>query len=149
VDTSQSRTGYITCLGNSTISWKSKNQNTVATSTSEAEYYALSDLIKEILYLLPIVEELGLKQPKPVIIHEDNQGTIAMANNHINNSRSKHIRVRFHFIREHIATKLIELKYCKSEDNVADILTKPLEKIKLMKFKGLMNLIDQEALYQK
>jgi hypothetical protein len=140
VDSSISRSGYVTYLGSSILSWKSKMQKTTATSTAESEYYALSSLTKELLYLLPLVQEFGIKQSLPIIIHEDNQGTIAMANKHINNSRSKHIRVKYHFVREHIENKMIQLQYCKSENNVADILTKPLERIKLSKFKEMLQL---------
>ena len=82
----RSTTGYVIKLGNSLISWKSRFQTTTATSTTEAEYYAVGDTLKEILYLLPIMDDLNMPQSLPIKVDEDNQGCIAVSKNMINTS---------------------------------------------------------------
>jgi hypothetical protein len=125
-DSRKSRTGYLTQIGGSTITWKSKMQATTAGSTCEAEYYAINDLLKEIRYILPLCKEFGIEQELPITLNEDNQGTIAMSEKRLNNTRSKHIDVRYHIIREFIENGTIYIRYCPTEKQLADILTKPL-----------------------
>jgi hypothetical protein len=122
----RSTTGYVIKLGNSLIAWKSRLQTTTASSTTEAEYYAVGDTLKEILYLLPIMDDLNMPQSFPIIIDEDNQGCIAVSKNMINTSRSKHIDIKYHFIREHVEDGIISLEYCPTGNMQADILTKGL-----------------------
>ena len=74
----------------------------------------------------------------PVLIFEDNQGTIALSKNPVNRSRAKHIDIRYHFIRSEIARGRVVVKYCPTENMVADIMTKPVTKVKLEKFKGFI-----------
>jgi len=93
-------------------------------SSTEAEYIALSNSVKEAISLGRLEES-----KEPILIFEDNQSTINISNNPIRNERSKHIDVRFHFIREKVNNKEIEIKYCSTDKMVADIMTKPLKKI--------------------
>lgn len=111
------------------MSWKSRLQQTVATSTTEAEYYAVSEAIKEILYLLPIANEVGSPQDLPIKLFGDNQGCIKLAENNQLTERSRHIDIKYHFIQEHIEEEKIKLEYVPTQNNVADILTKGLSKI--------------------
>jgi hypothetical protein len=140
LDQRRSTTGYVIKLGNSLISWKSRFQTTTATSTTEAEYYAIGDTLKEILYLLPIMDDLNMPQSFPIIIDEDNQGCIAVSKNMINTSRSKHVDIKYHFIREHVENGITSLEYCPTGEMQADILTKGLaepQHAKLTKLLGL------------
>ena len=91
LDSRKSTTGYVIYLGDSVISWKSRLQPTVAKSTTEAEYMALTEVISEVLYLIPILDCMGYKPAEAINIHEDNQGAIAISKNAINHARSKHI----------------------------------------------------------
>lgn len=127
-DSRKSTTGFLLKLGNSTISWKTRKQQTVALSTTEAEYYALSDTTKEVLYILPILKDMLVLIPMPIEIFEDNQGTIKIANNRINHDRSKHIDTKHHFILLHVNAKKIKITYCPTDLMTADILTKGLPK---------------------
>jgi transposase InsO family protein len=121
----KSVSGYVYLMNGGAISWKSKRQPIISLSSMEAEYIALSAASKESMWLHKIQKDLYIK-PEPMIIREDNQATIKMANNIINNDRSKHIDVRYHFIREKVSNNILQLEYCQTSDMVADIFTKPL-----------------------
>ena len=108
------------------MSWRSKKQNTVALSSAEAEYVALSSAAQESLWMRRLNSELGNPPEGPTIILEDNQSAIAMAKNPQFHGRAKHIDIRHHFIREQVSDGIIELKYCPTQEMVADMLTKGL-----------------------
>ena len=127
-DDRRSTTGFVTTLGSCPISWKTRKQPSVALSSCEAEYMALSDTTREMLYLRTFCLSLDLKQPEQNIVLSDNQGAIALSKGHgVKHSRSKHIDIRYHFVREQ-TTMLY--KYVSSDNNLADIMTKPLDRIK-------------------
>ena len=119
------------------ISWKSRKQQIVALSTCEAEYIALTAAVQEVMYLSHLVKSIGVTYDQLPIIYEDNQGTIALANNPTKHQRSKHIDVRYHFIRSEV-NKGFDLKYCPTKEMLADIMTKPATKQQLNKFKTLL-----------
>jgi len=142
----KSHSGYVFFKNNGAISWKSKKQSIVALSTMEAEYIALSNALKEALSLQRMEKSFQTKnseeEESPIIIFEDNQSAINTSNNLIRNDRSKHIDVRFHFIREKVANKEVQIKYCQSSNMIADILTKPLGKILFSKHCQSLGLVD-------
>jgi transposase InsO family protein len=122
----RSTTGYIITLGGAPISWKTRKQPTVALSSCEAEYMAMTEGTKEMLYLRDLCTDLGLEGNTKLTIYVDNQGAIALTmGNTGQHNRTKHIDVRYHFIREQ---KDITYKYIPSTENPADVLTKPLGK---------------------
>lgn len=125
-DSCKSVSGNVFLLNNSAISWRSALQSIVAASTCEAEYVALYSATKECMYLRQLLEEMGIDCASPTIIHEDNQPAIQVAQNHITNSKSKHMKLKFHFVRHAIGNKWIDVKYCSTSDMLADGLTKPL-----------------------
>jgi hypothetical protein len=129
-DTRRSTTGYICKLFGGCVSWKSQRQRTVATSTTEAEYMALYSGTQEITWLKQMLLELGIMDANPTVIFQDNQGSIALAENPVYHQRTKHIDVKYHFIRKKIEDKVIQLRYCATDEMVADIMTKNLVKIK-------------------
>lgn len=124
LDDRKSTSGYVFTVGGGAISWKSKKQSCVALSTAEAEYIALSQAAQEAVWLRSLNVDLKLKMTAPIVIYEDNQSAICIAKNPQSHGRSKHIDIKFHYIREQVQQKTIELKYCKTEDMVADLLTK-------------------------
>ena len=129
IDTRRSITGYIFTLGNSFISWQSKKQTNVAKSTAEAEYVALSTTSSEAKWLKQLLSEMNLKIGT-IIIMSDNQSAIKIASNPIYHSRTKHIDIHWHFIRELIENKEIKVEYCQSISQPADFLTKSVDSTK-------------------
>jgi len=125
-DTSKSVSGYVFLLAGAPISWHSTTQSVVALSSMESEYIAVCAATQEAIWLKSIIEELGLGCTKPLIIAEDNKSTIEFADHPGHHRKTKHIQRRFHYVREQLQEGNIRLKYCRGEDNVADIFTKPL-----------------------
>ena len=120
------------------ISWKSKKQTSVALSTCEAEYMALCLAAQEGKYLMSFLNEVMDLNQTQFVISCDNQGANALAKNPINRKRSKHIDIRYHFIRDEISEGRLSLQYIPSEENIADIFTKSISAIKLKKFKSMI-----------
>jgi len=137
-DTRRSTTGYIFLVSGSPVSWSSKVQKTVARSSVEAEYMALSAAAQEAMYLKTLIEELGFEVQLPMTIFQDNQGSIFLAEGKGNHSRTKHIDIRHHFIRDLVEDKLIHVTYLPSNRNLADIFTKPLDQLKFAAHRGAM-----------
>ena len=119
--------GVAVTVGKSSVSWFSSTQKIVTLSTTEAEYVALGDGVKEALFakgvhffIIPSISENCIK------MFLDNDGAISLANNPLNSARTKHIDVRFHFIRELTRSKTISVEYVPTKEQRADILTKVL-----------------------
>jgi hypothetical protein len=125
--------GYVFMVNGSPISWKSRIPPTVALSTTEAEYMALSTATQECLYLRMLLKELGYKQ-KPTTIFCDNQGAIFLAKNTATKPRTKHINIRHHFIRDCIRNEDIQVEYIDTNNMTADVFTKALPRVKFEKF---------------
>ena len=125
----KSTTGYVVFHGNNLISWNSKLQPIIATSTMEAEYVALSSVVKEIMYLRNLLAEIGFPQHGPSTVNEDNQACIKLASNTGQfYPRSKHIDLRYHHSRKAVEDKIIKLNFCPTSNMLADVLTKALPK---------------------
>jgi len=126
VDDRKSTSGYIFQIAGGPVSWRSRKQDTVALSTAEAEYVALSSAIQEGVWIRRLLSELGSSPGGPTTILEDNQSSIAMAKTPQFHGRAKHIDIKHHFVRERVNDGSIKLKYCPTNEMVADILTKGL-----------------------
>ena len=130
----RSTSGYCFSLNENgpTISWKSKKQPTVALSTCEAEYVAMTPAIQEAEYLLKLVNAMDRTTVlKEVTLNSDNQSAICVAKNPVTSQRIKHIDLKYHFIRDKINDGTIKMKYVPTDKNTADCFTKPLAKIRL------------------
>ncbi|KAJ9507318.1 hypothetical protein QJQ45_006294 [Haematococcus lacustris] len=130
-DTRRSTTGYVFMLHGGAVSWSSRRQPTVAVSTTEAEYMAASAASKEALWLRTLVAELavGSDVVQPVTIMCDNEAAITLIKHPIASAQSKHIDVLHHFVRERAARGEVVFKFCESEANVADGMTKALGRV--------------------
>lgn len=135
VSTRRSTTGYVVVLAGAAVSWKSKLQQTVALSTSEAEYMSACAAAQEAIFQRQLLEDLGFPQCEATVIYEDNTGAIALSENPVSHARSKHIDIKYHFVRQKVATGDIKLVHVVSEDQLADLFTKPLDRVKLEKFR--------------
>lgn len=136
----KSISGCLIKLNGNTITWSSRKQTVVAQSTVESEYIALSEASKQVTWLREMLIELGMEPVTPTTIFEDNQGTIKLAENPLISKRSKHIAVRYHYIREKLAEGSIKLVYCSTENMIADALTKALAKPAFKKLRDQMGL---------
>ncbi|XP_057518521.1 secreted RxLR effector protein 161-like [Amaranthus tricolor] len=121
----KSTSGSCQFLGNSLISWYSKKQNSVALSTAEAEYIAAGACCSQILWIAQQLRDLGIDF-KGIPIRCDNTSAICITKNPVQHSRTKHIEVRHHFIRDHVEKGNISLSFISTENQLADIFTKPL-----------------------
>lgn len=132
----RSTSGYCVNLseGSALIAWKTRKQATVALSTCEAEYMSLASAMQECIYLEQLLKNIDEYQYAQTKIFEDNQGTIALAKNPVHRQRCKHIDIKYHFIRETLNSGRVILEYCPTDQMVADIMTKPATKKKLMSF---------------
>lgn len=131
INTRRSTTGYVVMLNNGAIAWRSKRQVTVALSTTEAEYMALTEATKELKWMRQFLTELGQGPGKEAtVLCTDNQGAIALAKNPVSHAKSKHIDIRHHFIRDAVMDKIIWLQYVPTEEMTADSLTKALSRQK-------------------
>jgi hypothetical protein len=125
-DSSRSTEGHVFFVAGGPVSWASKRQETVALSTVEAEYTAFTRASQQAMWISKSLAEVGLCQKWPTNIFADNQGAIANTQNYKNHRRTKHIRVKYHFVKERVEAGEISFTYIPSADNLADIMTKPL-----------------------
>jgi reverse transcriptase-like protein len=132
----KSVSGNVYFFAGGAISYSSKRQPTVALSTTEAEYYALTKAVTEALWLKQIMSQMNYSghDIKSIRVYGDNQGSLSLGENPEFHQRTKHIDIKHHFIQEHIAKGEIDLWYIKSSDMVADGLTKPLTAANHTKF---------------
>ena len=126
---SKSRTGYIITIGGTPVDWYSKKQDIVALSTAEAEYVAMSKVGQAVIFVRDLVEFMtGVPVAGPTEVRADNQAALAIVEKPSTvHGRSKHIRVRYHFIRDLVNRGTVKYTWTSSETNLADVLTKPLE----------------------
>ncbi|KAK9025215.1 hypothetical protein V6N11_065111 [Hibiscus sabdariffa] len=127
-DDSRSQSGFVFCLNGGAVSWKSSKQDTIADSTTEAEYIVASEAAKEVVWIKKFITGLGVipSISDVVDLYCDNNGSIAQAKEPRSHQRSKHILRRFHLIRETIDRGDVEIRKVHMDDNIADPLTKPL-----------------------
>ena len=125
-ETRRSTGGYVFMVNETPVSWSSKAQQTVALSSTEAEYMAATQATKEAIWLRRLLADLGYRQEGPSPLHEDNRGAIGLAKNPIHHQRTKHIDIQHHFVRERVEAGDVELVACATANQVADIFTKAL-----------------------
>nr|XP_043611542.1 secreted RxLR effector protein 161-like [Erigeron canadensis] len=142
-DDGRSTTGHVFYLGESPITWCSQKQSTVALSSCEAEYMAASSASCQAVWLKELFEELMGCKTKPVTLRIDNTSAIALVKNPVFHGRSKHIKSRFHYIRECVDREDINVEHVNGVDQRADILTKALGR---MKFKEMISKLGVEDL---
>ncbi|GJW81235.1 retrovirus-related pol polyprotein from transposon TNT 1-94 [Tanacetum coccineum] len=123
--TRRSTSGSIQLLGDRLVSWSSKRQKSAAISSTEAEYIALSGCCAQVLWMRSQLTDYGFGFNK-IPMYCDNKSAIALCCNNVQHSRSKHIDIRFHFIKEHVENGVIELYFVNTEYQLADIFTKAL-----------------------
>lgn len=125
------------------ISWVSKKQAVVALSTTEAEYVAAAFAAQELLWLRKLLNELGFCQDSATVLFEDNKGAIEVSRNPKFHSRLKHVDVRHHFLRDAVQAGTLSLKYCDTDNQLADIMTKGLSRDRFQKMRDQLGVSKQ------
>ncbi|KAG5868384.1 hypothetical protein JTB14_018174 [Gonioctena quinquepunctata] len=124
LDDRRSYTGFVAFYGGSVVCWCTKKQQSVAVSTTEAEYMALSSTCRQAMWMSQLLEDLG-QNIKPLLLC-DNQSTIHLSVNPVMHQRSKHIDIHYHYTRERFLNADVNITYVASKENFADLFTKPL-----------------------
>ena len=127
-------------LSGGPVSWKSRLQPVVALSSTEAEYITITAAAQEGIWLRRVMGELGFEQVGATNLAVDNEGAIALSENPQAHPRTKHIRLRYHFIRQQVQENIIKPHYVSTHENIADVFTKNLPKDKFLGFRRAMGL---------
>lgn len=125
-NTKRSVTGYVIKLGESLISWKSKNQQTVSRSSAEAEYRSMTAIVSELIWLSGLLQESNVSISVPIKLFSTSKSAIQIVGNFIFHERMKHIEIDCHFIRDKVKAGFIDPQFVCSNMQLADILTKRL-----------------------
>jgi hypothetical protein len=137
----KSTSGTCQFLGRSPVSWASKKQNSVALSTAEAEYIVAGHCCAQLLWMRQTLRVYGYKLSKVTLLC-DIESVIRMADNLVEHSRTKHIDIRYHFLRDHQQRRDIEIAYVTTKEQLADIFTKPLDEKTFSKLRNELNILD-------
>ncbi|KAJ0589103.1 putative RNA-directed DNA polymerase [Helianthus annuus] len=141
IDDRKSVSAYVFHLGGAAIAWSSKKQASVALSSTEAEYIAASGATCEAIWLRRVLEDFGFKQLEATTIFCDNKSTISLSKNPVLHKRSKHIELRYHFMREMVEQDQIKLEHCSTHEQLADVLTKSLAREKFVFYRLQLGVI--------
>uniref|UniRef100_I1R8U9 Reverse transcriptase Ty1/copia-type domain-containing protein n=1 Tax=Oryza glaberrima TaxID=4538 RepID=I1R8U9_ORYGL len=137
----KSTSGTCQFLGRSLVSWSSKKQNSVALSTAEAEYVSAGSCCAQLLWMKQTLRDYGLNVSKIPLLC-DNESAIKIANNPVQHSRTKHIDIRHHFLRDHSTRGDIDIQHGRTDKQLADIFTKPLDEARFCELRSELNILD-------
>jgi hypothetical protein len=136
-------------LRSTMVSWCFRKQSSVALSIVEAEYISLSVAVCEVVWLLKLLTDLFDRDMDPTTIHCDNQSCVKISENHVFHDRSKHIEIKYHYIRDMVQRKTIHMQYLPTHEQIADIFTKPLAKKKFEYFYERLGLVENASLDER
>jgi hypothetical protein len=125
-DTQKSHSGFVAIVGGGAVSWSSRKQAVVTTSSTEAKYIAMGLAAKEAVWMRHLVRDLGFEMTGPMRIYADNQSSMLLATSEKLSARTKHLDVQYHFIRKLIQKGICQFHWVHTKSNMADVLTKPL-----------------------
>lgn len=145
-DEKKNTASYVFMYCRAPISWSSRKQDIVALSTCEAEYVAGALGACQAVWLKSLLEELQLRENKPVKIMMDNQLAINLAKHPVAHCRTKHIETRFHFLCDQVSKGKVDVEFCRSEDQVVDVMTKTLRHERFKEFRKLLGMQTLEDL---
>jgi hypothetical protein len=128
VDERKSTSGGAFFLGDSLVAWLSKKQGSISLSTTEAEYIVAATCCTQVLWMIQTLADLEVKYTAPIPIHCDNTSAISVSKNPVFHSKTKHIPIKYHFLREQVTNQIVQVNYIPTTEQIADIFTKPLAK---------------------
>lgn len=135
----RSRSGYLVTVAGGPVVWASRLQSLTAQSTTEAEFISMAHCVREIHWIRTMLTELGVSQKGPTVVHQDNLGTISWTNEVQGLRKVKHIGIRYHYVRDAVDARAIEVEYVPSTENKADGLTKVLVTSPFKMFRRQLN----------
>ena len=142
----KSTSGCCFTLGSTMVSWCRRKQSSVALSTAEAQYIALSVAVREVVWLQKLLTNLFDHEMDPITIHCDNQSYVKLYDNPVFHDKSKHIEIKYHYIRDMVQRKTIHVQYLSTHENITDIFTKPLDMTKFKYFCKRLGLVENASL---
>lgn len=141
-DTGRSTGAYVVKVGSGAVSWSSKLQSVVALSTTEAEYIAAVEADKEVKWMRSLLKEFGMEVTQPSTLYIDNQSAISVSKNPEHHGRMKHLDLRFYWLRDNVESGHITPKHISTHDMIADCLIKPLVRVKHIKCRDGLGLVN-------
>ena len=135
----KSTAGYVFMLGGAPVAWSLRKEPVVELSSCEAEYIATSLCTCQATWMVNLVEEITAKSHSAITMRIDSVSAINLAKNPIAHGRSKHIEMRFHHLREHIVDGKMNVEYCRTENQIADIMTKGAQVEGFRRLRAVMN----------
>ena len=132
---------HMSLSGTILVCWSSKKQNCVSLSTAESEYIAAGSCCAQLLWMKQTLKDYGIHM-KNVPLYCDNESAIKIANNPVQHSKTKHIEIRHHFLRDHVVKEDIDIIHVNTEEQLADIFTKPLDEKRFCKLRCELNILE-------
>ncbi|XP_019153833.1 PREDICTED: uncharacterized protein LOC109150378 [Ipomoea nil] len=139
-DDRKSTSGFAVFLGSNLIAWSCRKQRTVARSSTEAEYKALADVATEVTWLVSLLREIGFPPDSAPGLWCDNLGATYLCANPVFHARTKHVEIDYHFVRDKVAKKELQVHFISTKDQLADIFTKPLASARFSLLRDKLNI---------
>ena len=131
------------------VSWCRRKQTSVALSTVEAEYIKLSVVVREVVWLRKLLTDLFDYEMDSTVIHCDNQSCLKLSENLVFHDKSKHIEIKYHYIRDMVQRKAVHVQYLSTHEQVVDVFTKPLARTKFEYFHERLVLVENASLVER
>jgi hypothetical protein len=145
----KSTSGFCFSLGSTMISWSNRNWGFIAQSNAEAEYIAASASSKEAVWLKKLLSDLFSVELEPTVIHYDNQSCIKLFENPMFHDKSKHIEMRYQYVRDMVQKNILSIQYVPTTEQMTNILTKPLSLKKFVYFRDKLGIVENASLLER